>query len=106
MDKLSLTDYIMLAITLLSIIAGYLRGLSRLHPEARKWLKVIGEPFLKDLARKAAALNSLTPAQRRECAVSALNEAVRKSSGVELPASVANYLIEHAYQFVKKEVKK
>lgn len=106
MEKLSISDYIMLAITLLSIITGYLRGLNRLHPTARKWLRLIGEPFIVELAKKASEISSLTPLQRRDYVVKALKDYVLKTSGVQLPSSIANYLVEHACQFIKRETQR
>ena len=91
----------MLGLTLLSMLMAWLRGLQRLHPEARKWLSEIGEPAIRRFASEAAALVDLTGEQRKQYAVEMLRKSALESAGVEIPTSIANYLVEHVYQSVK-----
>lgn len=101
---ISILDWTMLVLTLLSMLMAYLRGLQRLHPEARKWLSDIGEPLIKELAVQAANMEDLTPEQRRAQVVEMVHMTALCATGVEIPASIANYLVEHVYQSIKERL--
>ena len=103
---ISILDWTMLVLTLLSMVMAYLRGLQRLHPEARKWLSDIGEPLIKELTAEAAEMEGLTPDQRRAQVVELVRMAAFSATGVEIPTSIANYLVEHAYQSIKERLPK
>lgn len=100
-NELSIMDWIMLVLTLLSMLMAWLRGLQRLHPEARKWLSCVGEPLIRRFASEAAAMVDLTPQERRACVVERLRKAVLEIFDLEIPESIANYLVEHVYQSIK-----
>jgi hypothetical protein len=101
---ISILDWAMLVLTLLSMLMAYLRGLQRLHPAARKWLSDIGEPLIKELAAEAAGMEDLTPDQRRAQVVELVHMAAYCATGAEIPTSIANYLVEHVYQSIKERL--
>lgn len=101
---ISITDWTMLVLTLFSMLMAYLRGLQRLHPEARKWLSDIGEPLIKELAKEAGNMADLTPEQRRIQVVELVRKSAYTATGIEMPASIANYLVEHVYQSIKGRI--
>lgn len=99
---MSVFDWSMLVVTAISVISGYLSRMHRLSPEARKWISEVGEPVIRDIASEAAQLSELSGDQRREYAVARLQQAAEEASGGRIPASIANYLVEHAYQWIRR----
>lgn len=104
--EISILDWSMLAFSIVSAAFAYIRGLHRLQPGARKWLGEIGEPTIRAIINESAQMIGLTPLQRRERAVELLREAVKKSLGLDIPTSIANYLVEHVYQSIKERAAK
>lgn len=69
---------------------------------ARDWLGRIGEDNLIDTVATVDAVADATPAERRQMAVERLQKEVRERWELNLPTSIANLLVEYAYQLYKR----
>lgn len=97
-DSVSISDWISLAVGIIGFISAYLSSKQRLPSWARKWLAQVGNVNVQAAIEKAAAVETLTPDQRRKQAVIYLQKLTIKSLGFPIPASIANLLIEYVYQ--------
>jgi hypothetical protein len=95
-------DWVSLIAGLVGWIAAWLARRDSLPPWAKKWLKRIGRAQVSDAVERAASLAELTPEQRRSEAVIFLQKLAVAKLGFPVPSSIANLLIENAYQQWKR----
>jgi len=101
-DTTGVSDWVSLAVGLLGFATACLARRDRLPTWARKWLSRIGPERINDAIERAAAIAELSPDARRRQAVILLQKLTIKELGFPIPASIANLLIEHAYQQWKR----
>ncbi len=110
----SLVDLAMLASAILSAAWAFLVAhvFDRLPKAARQWLarKEIDPAAIQKqalaLIAGAEALKEMTADQRRAYVAEKLQQWTWKHAGVRVPTSIANLIIEVAYQAYRKRVKK
>ncbi|MDH7603183.1 MAG: hypothetical protein QHI38_13675 [Armatimonadota bacterium] len=97
-----LNDWISLAVGIIGFLSALAARRDRLPDWARKWLRRIGSARIMDAIERAAAITELSPDARRAQAVTYLQELTVRELGFPIPQSIANLLIEHAYQQWKR----
>lgn len=65
---------------------------------ARKWLKKVTEERVKAIIKTADELTDMTPAQRREWAISELQDQTFRLIGLTIPRSAAGLLVDYVYR--------
>ncbi len=102
MDTILHDAIITVIVALLGLLVNRLQNVTRLPKWARTWLARITKTKIEDAIEYADKLQGLTPAQRREEAIAFLLRSVEKETGLIVPASVVNLLIEFVYQNWKR----
>lgn len=105
LSNISTNDWVSLAVGLIGFITAYISRQSQLPAWARKWQKLIGNDRVTDAIQRAADLANLTPEQRQKEAALLLKQFCRRDLGIDLPTSIANFLVEYAYQSWKRSNK-
>ncbi len=95
-------DWISLAAGLAGLVAAWLARRDSLPAWAKRWLKRIGRAQVSDAVERAASFADLTADQRRSEAVIFLQKLAVAKLGFPIPSSIANLLIENAYQQWKR----
>jgi hypothetical protein len=104
--KISPGDWISLIVGVLGFVSAWAMRSNRLPSGARKWLsKLGGQEAVFDILASANSFAERTPAQRRSWAVSELQDLAYKSTGLKLPTSIANLIVEFVYQEYRKITK-
>ncbi len=104
--SISLIDWLSLAIGLITALWGIAQRSNRLPAWAREWLNKIGVDGVTEAIEHAATFAAMAPEKRREEAVKYLKQLVKNTTGLDLPTSIANLLIEFVYQQWQKKAKK
>lgn len=102
LDTVPLHDWVSLGVGIAGAVTAYLSRTDRLPAWARKWIKRIGKERIADAVERAASIIELSPDQRRRQAVIYLQKTAIKELGFPVPVSIANLLVEHAYQQWKR----
>ncbi len=98
----SISDWVSLAVGVLGVVSALLQRRNRLPDSLVKWRKRLTSAKIEAVIAQAAALERMRPRERRAWAVEELKELAMSKCGIRLPTSVANALVEVAYQGWKK----
>jgi hypothetical protein len=102
MDTILHDAIITIVVALLGLLVNWLQNRTRLPKWARVWLARITTAKIEDAIEYAEKLQGLTPEQRREEAIAFVLRSVEKETGMVVPASVINLLIEFVYSSWKR----
>lgn len=97
-------DWIALAIGLIGLITAWLNSKNRLPKWAREWLSKLTKDEVEKAIQYASEIEGMTNEQRKQKAVDYLIMLARKKTGLVIPDSIANLLIEYVYQQWKRKV--
>jgi len=107
MDNVSIQDWIALAVGIVGVVAALLSRWGRLPANVRRWLKAIGEKRVLRLVETAAAnLSKKTNEEKRDWVARQVQAIAVKNTGFDVPNSIANLLVEQAYQVYLAAAKK
>lgn len=95
-------DWAVLAIGVAGLVLSYLESRDRLPKWARRWLNRIGREEIEKAIEYASRLQGISPEERRREAADYLVRLSEKKFGFPVPSSVANLLVEFAYQQWKR----
>jgi hypothetical protein len=85
------------------LISGYLGQKNKLPVWVRDWLKRIGDQNISDAVQRAANFNEISSEEKRKQAVLYLQEISINKFGFPVPVSIANLLVENAYQILRRK---
>jgi len=103
MNNITFGDWLVVAIGLIGLVAGYLNSRYRLPKWARTWLERLGRENIEKAVEYASKFSELSPDERRKEAVSYLMRLSEKELGFRIPSSIANLLVEFVYQQWKRK---
>jgi len=102
MESVPARDWAALAVGVFGIIIARLQSRDRLPKWVRRWLSRLGEDRIEQAIEYAAKIGNLSPEERRREAASYLARIAEQELGLRIPQSIANLLIEYAYQYWKR----
>lgn len=98
MENVNLKDWLTLAIGVIGLITAWVSQSNRLPKEARNYIARIGGERINQIISATAEMVTASPAQRQMRAVELLQDTAERRLGIRLPTSIANLIVEWAYQ--------
>ncbi len=99
-------DVLPYALAAIGMACALLSRWGKLPPNVRRWLKAIGEgQVLAKIQTAAIDISQSSNEQKRAWVVAEVKALALKETGLPMPDSVANLIVENAYQAYKRAAK-
>lgn len=98
MTNVNISDWICFALAIIGTLATVLSQRDRLPSSVRVYLKKINTSEIMEAIEKVQAMKTMTSSERREAVVTYIRKLCVEKTGVTIPKSIANLMVEYVYQ--------